>query len=279
MNGRSEDQKSHNFSLALSETQAKITMACLKGARLGASVQLLAVSKTFPAEAVMAFAKLGQRAFGENYLQEALDKQEACLQLDPELAPLLDWHFIGPIQSNKTRPIAEHFSWVHGVEREKIARRLIEQRPSGLDPLNLCLQINISGEASKSGCPPEEATALVLDVAELIQEAKLSRPEAPIALRGLMCIPESAETEKEQRKPFLAMRKLFATIQAELRHQHPEQARAFDTLSMGMSADLQAAILEGSTMVRIGSALFGQRNTVQGEVPGEHLPNDPGTKS
>ncbi len=259
MNGRSEDQKSHKFGLALSETQAKITMACLKAPRSRAEVQLLAVSKTFPAEAVMEFAKLGQRAFGENYLQEAMDKQESCMQLDPVLGPLLEWHFIGPIQSNKTRQIAERFSWVHGVDREKIARRLIEQRPLGLDPLNLCLQINISGEDSKSGCLPEHASALASELAKLIQEAQQTRPEAPITLRGLMCIPESAQSEQAQRKPFQATRQLFDLIKMNLKQQFPEQAPKFDTLSMGMSADLQAAILEGSTMVRVGSALFGQR--------------------
>jgi PLP dependent protein len=263
MNGRSDDQKSHNPSLApslaLSETLAKITMACLMSARSRAEVQLLAVSKTFPAEAVMEFAKLGQRSFGENYLQEALDKQDNCAQLDPVLGTSLEWHFIGPIQSNKTRQIAERFSWVHGVEREKIARRLIEQRPNGLDPLNLCLQINISGEDSKSGCMPDQAGALALELAKLIQEAQQSRPEAPIALRGLMCIPESAESEQEQRKPFLATWQLFKTIKQALTQTYPEQALKFDTLSMGMSADLQAAIQEGATMVRVGSALFGQR--------------------
>lgn len=262
MNGRSDDQKSHNYGLALSETQAKITMACLMAARARASVHLLAVSKTFPADAVLEFAKLGQRAFGENYVQEALEKQDNCMQLDPVLSPLLEWHFIGPIQSNKTRQIAESFSWVHGVEREKIVRRMIDQRPGGLDPLNLCIQVNISGEDSKSGCPPEQAMALALEIAQLIQQARLSRPEAPIALRGLMCIPENVHSdasEPTQRQPFAATRQLFESIRAELGRQHPEQARHFDTLSMGMSADLHPAILEGSTMVRVGSALFGQR--------------------
>ncbi len=268
MNGRSDDQKSHNYGLALSDIQAKITMACLMAARARASVNLLAVSKTFPAEAVIEFAKLGQRAFGENYVQEALDKQDECMQLDPVLAPLLEWHFIGPIQSNKTRQIAESFSWVHGVEREKIARRLIEQRPGGLELFNLCIQVNISGETSKSGCLPEQASALALEIALLIQESRQSRPEALIALRGLMCIPERAQdtqntqttqNEQEQRKPFAATRQLFESIRSELNRQFPEQAHHFDTLSMGMSADLQTAILEGSSMVRVGSALFGQR--------------------
>jgi PLP dependent protein len=260
MNGRSSDQKSHNYGLALSETQAKITMACLMSARSRADVHLLAVSKTFPAAAVMEFAKLGQRQFGENYVQEALDKQDDCMQLDPELAPLLEWHFIGPIQSNKTRQIAERFSWVHGIEREKIARRLIEQRPAGFDPLNLCVQVNVSGEASKSGCLPEDACTLVMQLATLIKEAHLARPEVRIALRGLMCIPESATSEREQRKPFAQTRELFLRIREVLLKHYPDQAKHFDTLSMGMSADLQAAILEGSTMVRVGSALFGQRD-------------------
>lgn len=283
MNGRSDDQKSHNYGLALSETQAKITMACLMAARARASVHLLAVSKTFPADAVIEFAKLGQRAFGENYVQEALEKQDNCMQLDPVLAPLLEWHFIGPIQSNKTRQIAESFSWVHGVERAKIARRLIEQRPGGLEPFNLCVQINISGEESKSGCLPDQATSLALEIAQLIRESQRERPEAPIALRGLMCIPESAasnrniqniqdtqksgisqfnqfnNSEQEHRKPFAATRQLFESIRSELSRHNPEQVSRFDTLSMGMSADLQTAILEGSSMVRVGSALFGQR--------------------
>jgi PLP dependent protein len=262
MNGRSDDQNSDNYGLALSETQAKITMACLMAARPRASVHLLAVSKTFPAEAVLEFAKLGQRAFGENYLQEALEKQDNCMQLDPVLAPLLEWHFIGPIQSNKTRQIAESFSWVHGVEREKIARRLIEQRPEGLDPFNLCIQVNISGEASKSGCAPDQATALAIEIAQLIREAQQTRPRASIALRGLMCIPENAQnaaSEQALRQPFSATRQLFESIRTELKRRYPEQASQFDTLSMGMSADLHPAILEGSTMVRVGSALFGQR--------------------
>jgi PLP dependent protein len=259
MNGRSNDQNSHNRAQALSEVEAKITMACLMAARPRASVCLLAVSKTFPAQDLLAFAKLGQKAFGENYLQEALDKQALCLSLEPSLAAQLEWHFIGPIQSNKTKPIAEHFDWVHSVDREKTARRLIEQRPGGLDPFNLCLQVNMSDEASKSGCKPADAQALALAIAGMIDQSHVKYPDRPLKLRGLMCIPEPAENELQQRKPFAATQALFGRVKQAIAAIFPEQAKQFDSLSMGMSADLQAAILEGSTLVRVGSALFGAR--------------------
>lgn len=203
-------------------------------------VALLAVSKTFAADAVIEAADAGQRAFGENYLQEALDKIATVSTLRPDL--MLEWHFIGPIQSNKTRPIAEHFDWVHSVDREKIAQRLSEQRPADMPALNICLQINISGEATKSGVTPEEALVLAPRIAALPH----------LKLRGLMAIPEPAEGEELQRAPFRQLRKLFEQLRA--------QGLELDTLSMGMSADMDAAIAEGATVVRVGTAIFGQRH-------------------
>ncbi|MES2117794.1 MAG: YggS family pyridoxal phosphate-dependent enzyme [Pseudomonadota bacterium] len=204
------------------------------------AVQLLAVSKTFGPEAVLEAVRAGQLAFGENYLQEALDKMAAVAAGAPGTA--LAWHFIGPIQSNKTRPIAEHFDWVHTVDRLKIAQRLSEQRPAQLAPLNICLQVNISGEASKSGVAPDE-------VAELARQV-IALPR--LRLRGLMAIPEPAEGYEQQRAPFARLRALYEQLRAE--------GVALDTLSMGMSADLKAAIVEGATIVRVGSAIFGSRN-------------------
>lgn len=202
-------------------------------------IRLLAVSKTFGPDAVIEAAHAGQTAFGENYLQEALDKMTAVRAVQPALR--LEWHFIGPIQSNKTRPIAEHFDWVHSIEREKIAQRLSEQRPAHLPPLNVCLQINISGEASKSGASPEQALELAHAIAGMPR----------LKLRGLMAIPEPADTFDRQRAPFRQLRELFDRLRAE--------GLTLDTLSIGMSADMAAAIAEGSTMVRIGTAIFGQR--------------------
>lgn len=211
--------------------------------RAPATVQLLAVSKTFDAQAVMAAMRAGQTAFGENYLQEALDKMAALAALvDGAPQSTLEWHFIGPIQSNKTRPIAEHFDWVHTVEREKIAVRLSEQRPAHLPPLNICLQVNISGEASKSGAAPDELPALARQVAALPR----------LRLRGLMAIPEPSDDFAAQRDAFRRVRQL---------HEHlREQGLPLDTLSMGMSADLRAAVVEGATIVRVGSAIFGARD-------------------
>jgi PLP dependent protein len=203
-------------------------------------IALLAVSKTFGADAVLEAAQAGQQAFGENYLQEALGKMDEVRKAQPGLA--LKWHFIGPIQSNKTRPIAEHFDWVHSVERVKIAQRLSEQRPAHLPPLNICLQVNISGEASKSGAVPEQVEELAHAVA--------SMPH--LRLRGLMAIPEPEEEFEKQRAPLRRLRQLYEHLRA--------QGLALDTLSMGMSADLDAAIAEGATIVRIGTAIFGQRD-------------------
>ena len=216
-----------------------VTQAAQEAGRAPQSVQLLAVSKTFPPQAVIEAANAGQRAFGENYLQEALDKITAVQQMRPDLK--LEWHFIGPIQSNKTRSVAEHFDWVHAVDREKIAQRLSDQRPPELPPLNICLQVNVSGEASKSGVTPSELPALAHAI------AKLPR----LVLRGLMAIPEPAQTFDEQRQPFAQMRQLQQQLQSE--------GLLTDTLSMGMSADMPAAIAEGATIVRIGTAIFGKR--------------------
>ncbi|MFJ4249210.1 YggS family pyridoxal phosphate-dependent enzyme [Pseudomonas sp. NPDC089741] len=200
------------------------------------SVQLLAVSKTKPAEALREAYAAGLRDFGENYLQEALGKQ-----LDLADLPLI-WHFIGPIQSNKTRAIAEHFDWVHSVDRLKIAQRLSEQRPAELPPLNICIQVNVSGEASKSGCTPADLPALA--------EAINALPR--LKLRGLMAIPEPTEDRAEQDAAFAAVQKLQASLGLPL-----------DTLSMGMSHDLESAIAQGATWVRIGTALFGARDYSQ----------------
>lgn len=197
------------------------------------SVGLLAVSKTKPAAAVRAAYAAGLRDFGENYLQEALEKQAELSEL------ALIWHFIGPIQSNKTKPIAEHFAWVHSVDRLKIAQRLAEQRPSHLPPLNICLQVNVSAEDSKSGCAPAELAALALAVSQLPN----------LRLRGLMAIPEPTDDVAAQRAAFARLRELRDGLPLPL-----------DTLSMGMSHDLDAAIAEGATWVRIGTALFGARD-------------------
>ncbi|ALZ83273.1 YggS family pyridoxal phosphate enzyme [Pseudomonas oryzihabitans] len=211
----------------------RIAAASRTAGRDPATVGLLAVSKTKPAAALREAAGAGLRDFGENYLQEALDKQL-------ELADLpLVWHFIGPIQSNKTRAIASHFDWVHSVDRLKIAQRLAEQRPPERGPLNICLQVNVSGEASKSGCHPDELPALATAVSQLPN----------LRLRGLMAIPEPTDDPASQRAAFARLRTLSEALNLGL-----------DTLSMGMSQDLEAAIAEGATWVRIGTALFGARD-------------------
>jgi pyridoxal phosphate enzyme (YggS family) len=215
--------------------QTRIARAAAEAGRDAATVRLLAVSKTFGAAAVRDLAACGQREFGENYLQEALDKQAQLHDL-----PLL-WHFIGPIQSNKTRSIAEHFSWVHSVDRLKIAERLSAQRPAGLPPLQVCIEVNVSGEASKGGVATAGLPALADAVAAL----------PGMQLRGLMAIPAPATDVAAQRAAFRQVRAAFEALVA---RGHP-----LDTLSMGMSADLEAAILEGATIVRIGTALFGER--------------------
>ncbi|MCO1622907.1 YggS family pyridoxal phosphate-dependent enzyme [Pseudomonas putida] len=217
----------------LSAISARIASAAQAVGRNPASVQLLAVSKTKPASAIREIHAAGVRDFGENYLQEALTKQQALSDL-----PLI-WHFIGPIQSNKTKAIAEHFDWVHSVDRLKIAQRLSEQRPAGLGPLNICLQVNVSGEDSKSGCAPADLPALAAAVAALPN----------LRLRGLMAIPEPTEDRATQEAAFASLRKLQEGL-----------GFGLDTLSMGMSHDLEAAIAQGATWVRIGTALFGARD-------------------
>ncbi|MNM75271.1 hypothetical protein D3C76_577650 [compost metagenome] len=217
----------------LSALAARIASAAQAAGRAPASVQLLAVSKTKPASAIREIHAAGVRDVGENYLQEALSKQEALRDL-----PLI-WHFIGPIQSNKTKAIAEHFDWVHSVDRLKIAQRLSEQRPSGLEPLNICLQVNVSGEDSKSGCEPRDLPALAKAVAALPN----------LRLRGLMAIPEPTDDRVAQEAAFASLRQLQESL-----------GLGLDTLSMGMSHDLEAAIAQGATWVRIGTALFGARD-------------------
>ncbi|MHC8307817.1 YggS family pyridoxal phosphate-dependent enzyme [Pseudomonas sp. PB3P13] len=215
------------------QVTSRIQAATLAAHRDEHSVQLLAVSKTKPAEALREAWAAGIRDFGENYLQEALSKQLELADL-----PLI-WHFIGPIQSNKTRAIAEHFAWVHSVDRLKIAQRLSEQRPADLPPLNICIQVNVSGEASKSGCTPADLPALANAISELPR----------LTLRGLMAIPEPTEERAAQDAAFAAVRNLQASLNLPL-----------DTLSMGMSHDLESAIAMGATWVRVGTALFGARD-------------------
>jgi len=216
----------------------RITQAALQTGRPTLSVKLLAVSKTFPADAVAAVAALGQRDFGENYVQEGVDKI-AALQ---GVAGLV-WHCIGPLQSNKTRLVAEHFDWVHSVDRLKIAQRLSEQRPAHLPPLQVCLQVNIDGGPTKAGVSPPEALALAQAVSALPR----------LVLRGLMTIPDAMESFDAQLAVHTQAKRLFDELQTAL------ALPQFDTLSMGMSADLEAAVQAGSNMVRVGTAVFGSR--------------------
>ena len=214
----------------------RMALACRAAGRDVSAVTLLAVSKTFGVDAVLNAYAAGQTAFGENYIQEAVQKITALRHLP------LQWHCIGPIQSNKTRLVAEHFDWVHTVDRLKVAQRLSEQRPATLAPLQVCIQINVDGGASKSGVPPEEALALAQQVAVL----------PGLRLRGVMSIPESAPD-------FIAACALFNSVRAVFDALNV-QGLALDTLSMGMSADMEAAIESGSTLVRVGSAIFGARS-------------------
>jgi pyridoxal phosphate enzyme (YggS family) len=221
----------------LQQVQERIALACAAAQRPVQSVTLLAVSKTFAAAAVRAAQAAGQQAFGENYVQEALAKIEALA----DLRPAIEWHLIGPLQSNKTREVAAAFDWVHSLDRLKVAERLSAQRPAGLPPLQVCLQVNVSGEASKSGVAPAELPALAHAVAELPN----------LRLRGLMSIPEPATDPVAQRTPHRLLHQWLDRLRAE--------GLALDTLSMGMSADLEAAIAEGATIVRVGTAIFGER--------------------
>jgi len=221
----------------LQQVRTRIVTACTAVGRDPASVRLLAVSKTFDADAVRSAHAAGQRAFGENYVQEGVAKIEALADLRAEL----EWQCIGPLQSNKTRVVAAHFDWVHSIDRLKIAERLAEQRPAHLPPLSVCLQVNVDGGANKSGVAPEDAVALAQAVAALPR----------LRLRGLMAIPEPAPDFASQRALFLRAAVVFEEIRA--------NGIEVDTLSLGMSADLEAAVAAGSTMVRVGTAIFGQR--------------------
>ena len=234
------DMTTDSFSIAenLRLVRQRMARACAEAGRDPQHVTLLAVSKTCPADAVRAAAAAGQRAFGENYVQEALAKIEALADLRAGIS----WHLIGPLQSNKTRVVAEAFDWVHSVDRLKIAERLSAQRDVHLPPLAVCIQVNVSGEASKSGVAPDELPALAHAVAALPR----------LRLRGLMAIPEPTSDVALQRARFAALRALRDRLNAE--------GLALDTLSMGMSDDLEAAIAEGSTMVRVGTAIFGSRS-------------------
>ncbi|WNO05073.1 YggS family pyridoxal phosphate-dependent enzyme [Rhodoferax mekongensis] len=215
----------------------RIAQACTQSGRPAGSVRLLAVSKTFGPDAVQQAFDAGQRAFGENYIQEAVDKITALSAL------AIEWHCIGPIQSNKTRLVAEHFQWAHTVDRLKIAQRLSDQRPPHLPPLQVCIQVNVDGGPNKSGVTPQDAVALALEVAQLPR----------LQLRGIMCIPEPAPDFVAARAVFMSAKAVFDAMVA--------QGLPLDTLSMGMSGDLDAAVAGGSTMVRVGSAIFGARPT------------------
>ena len=223
----------------LAQVHSRIASACMAAGRPVQSVTLLAVSKTFGVDAIAEAHAGRQRRFGENYVQEAIEKAAAL----EGLVPRPEWHLIGPIQSNKTRVVAATFDWVHSVDRLKIAERLSAQRPAGLSPLSVCVQVNVSGEASKSGLAPAEVGAVARAVAAL----------PGLRLRGLMAIPEAVAggDMAAQRRPFRALRALFDQLRSD--------GLALDTLSAGMSDDLEAAILEGATMVRVGSAIFGRR--------------------
>ncbi len=221
----------------LHHVRTRIVTACTAAGRAAADVKLLAVSKTFPAEAVREALAAGQTAFGENYVQEGVAKIEAL----GDVRAQLEWHCIGPLQSNKTRVVAEYFDWVHSVDRLKIAERLSAQRPAHLPPLQVCLQVNVDGGANKSGVVPGEALALAQAVASLPR----------LRLRGLMAIPEPAPDFEAQRALFLLAREVYERLRG--------HGLALDTLSLGMSADLEAAVSAGSTLVRVGTAIFGGR--------------------
>jgi pyridoxal phosphate enzyme (YggS family) len=221
----------------IQQVRERIARACAAAQRPVQSVTLLTVSKTFSADAVREAFAAGERCFGENYVQEGIDKIEALADLRSQIA----WHLIGPLQSNKTRVVARHFDWVHSIDRLKIAERLSEQRPADLAPLQVCLQVNVSGEASKSGVAPDALPALAHAVAQL----------PGVRLRGLMSIPEPSDDPEQQAAPHRLLRALLLQLR--------NDGLALDTLSMGMSGDLEAAVAEGATMVRVGTAIFGRR--------------------
>ena len=224
----------------LQRIRAHIAETAILFGRAPEEIRLLAVSKTHPVERLREAIDCGQRAFGENYVQEMAEKARALADLEVE------WHFIGPIQSNKTRLIAELSGWVHSVDREKIARRLSEQRPAGMPPIQICLQVNVSGEESKSGADPADLPGLAQAVAGLPR----------LELRGLMAIPAATDDVALQRQAFARVRELMEDLQ--------HRGHRLDTLSMGMSNDLEAAIAEGATIVRVGTALFGDRRRPPG---------------
>ena len=226
---------STSVSANLAQVRKRILLACQAAGRSPETVQLLAVSKTMPAHAVREAFAAGQLAFGENYIQEGVDKIASLADLP------LEWHCIGPIQSNKTKLVAENFAWVHSIDRLKIAERLSAQRPPHLPPLQVCLQVNVDGGSNKSGVTPSELLALAQAVAKLPN----------LQLRGIMTIPEPAENEAAARAVHHQAKDLFDSLQA--------AGLSIDTLSMGMTGDLEAAIAEGSTCVRVGTAIFGQR--------------------
>ncbi|SPJ35319.1 YggS family pyridoxal phosphate-dependent enzyme [Kushneria phyllosphaerae] len=236
---RATPDQSHAVKDNIVAIRHRLEQALVSAGRPADSAAVLAVSKTKPADMLRAAFDVGQRLFGENYLQEALEKQQALADLEA-----IEWHYIGALQSNKTRDVAEHFSWVHTVDREKIARRLSEARPASMDALNVCLQVNISRESSKSGVMPEALPALAEQVMAL----------PGLRLRGLMAIPAASDDPAQQRRPHAALRELFET----LARRYPEAP--LDTLSMGMSGDMEAAIDEGATLVRLGTAIFGSRD-------------------
>lgn len=231
----------NNLKGNLQNVCSRVENACSKAGRKASEVTILAVSKRHPVERIRQLLELGQKRFGENYVQEALSKQKDLEDTR------IEWHFIGPIQSNKTREIAANFQWVQSADRRKIVSRLSKQRPSGLPPLNVCLQVNIDREPQKAGLMPEE----VMDMAQYTRE------QAGLRLRGLMAIPKSAAAGGDAFASYRKMRKLFDQL--------CEAGMDLDTLSMGMSSDLEAAIAEGSTMVRIGTDLLGPRTIVTGE--------------
>ena len=235
-----------SFSHNLQEIRQRIAAACARHGKAPSGIEVLAVSKTFPASVVEEAIAAGAREFGENYVQEGVEKISALSAYRSQLS----WHFIGPLQSNKTREVAEHFDWMHSIDREKIARRLSEQRPESMPPLQVCIQVNVSGEESKSGVSPSEADSLAHAIAGLPR----------LRLRGLMAIPEPTPDEALQRARFRTLAELFKTIRASF---SPESQAQFNVLSMGMSADLEAAIAESipqaTTIVRVGTALFGER--------------------
>jgi pyridoxal phosphate enzyme (YggS family) len=219
--------------------QRRLQQAARDAGRNPEDILLLAVSKTRTSAQVKAAVDYGLSSFGENYLQEAIEKIEQLRGLD------ISWHFIGPLQSNKSRQVAEHFDWVHSVDRLKIAKRLSDQRPTDMPPLNICLQVNIDNEPSKSGLSPQQAVAAACSIAALPN----------LRLRGLMAIPRPSTEPAEQRQPFAQLRALLAEINSKL-----DNSQKLDTLSMGMSGDLEPAIYEGATIVRVGTDIFGPRS-------------------